>query len=91
MNEKFIQRGKRREYLIEQAAMQRIAFAQSITPWRKPLAITDFGLAAFRYIKSHPTCLAGGSLLLMVLRPRRVGRWLRRGLVVWQVVRKLSS
>ena len=91
MNEKLIERAKRRESLLAQGTMQRLVFAQSITQWRKPLAFADYGLAAFRYIKGHPAFLVGGGIVLTVLRPRRAGKWLRRGWVVWQVVRKLSS
>jgi len=54
MNEKLIRLAGRRERLVAQAAAQRMALAQNIEPWRKPLARADQRLAALRYIKRHP-------------------------------------
>lgn len=54
MNEKSIQLTERRERLVAQAAAQRMALAQNIELWRIPLARAYQGLAALRYIKSHP-------------------------------------
>ncbi|MHB1293172.1 MAG: YqjK-like family protein [Sulfuricella sp.] len=89
MNEKLIRLAERRERLVAQAAAQRMALAQNIEPWRNPLARADQGLAALRYIKSHPAWIVGGVALLAILRPGRAGKWLRRGWVTWQMVHKL--
>lgn len=96
MNDKLIRLAARREQLIAQAATQRMALAQSIEPWRAPLALADQGLAVVRLIKSRPAWLVGAALLLAVVRPAglrsgRMGKWLRRGWVTWQVVRNLRS
>lgn len=91
MNEKLIRLAERRERLVAQAAAQRMALAQNIEPWRTPLARVDQGLAALRYIKSHPAWIIGGSVLLAVLRPGRAGKWLGRGWVAWQMLHKLRS
>lgn len=91
MNEKLIRLTERRERLVAQAAVQRMTLAQNIEPWRVPLARVDQGLAALRYIKSHPAWIVGGSALLGALRPGRVGKWLRRGWVAWQMTQKLRG
>ena len=92
MNEKLIRLAERRERLVAQAAAQRMALAQSIEPWRQPLARADQGLAALRYIKGHPAWIVGGVVLLLgVLRPVRVGKWLTRGWATWQLVNKLRG
>ncbi len=91
MNDKLVRLAERRERLIAQAAAQRMALAQNIEPWRTPLALADKGLAALRYIKSHPAWIVGGSFLLAALRPGRAGKWLRRGWVTWQIVHKLRG
>ncbi|MDO9272473.1 MAG: YqjK-like family protein [Rugosibacter sp.] len=86
----------RREQLIAQAAAQRMALAQSIEPWRAPLALADQGLVVVRLIKSRPAWLVGAAaLFLAVLRPAglrsgHIGKWLRRGWVTWQIVQNLS-
>lgn len=89
MNENLIRLAERRERLITQAAAQRIALAQNIEPWRIPLARADQGLAALRYIKSHPAWIVGGTVLLAALRPGRVGKWLQLGWITWQMRHKL--
>ena len=91
MNEKLIRLAERRERLVANAAAQRMALAQYIEPWRIPLARADQGLAALRFIKSHPAWIVGGGVLLAALRPGRVGKWLRRGWVTWQILNQLRG
>ena len=91
MNEKLLRLAERRERLIAQAAAQRVALAQSIEPWRIPLAVADQGLAALRFIRSHPAWLVGGGILIAALRPGRVVKWLRRGWVTWQILHNLRG
>ena len=91
MNEKLIRLAERRERLVAQAAVQRMTLAQNIEPWRVPLARVDQGLAALRYIKSHPAWIVGGGVLLAALRLGRGGKWLRRGWVAWQMMHKLRG
>jgi len=91
MNDKLIRLAQRRERLVAQAAAQRMALAQNIGPWRIPLARADQGLAALHYIRSHPAWIVGGVVLLAVLRPGRIGKWLGRGWVTWQMMRKLRG
>ncbi len=91
MNDKLIRLAERRERLVAQAAAQRMTLAQNIEPWRNPLARVDQGLAVLRYIKSHPAWIVGGAVLLAALRPGRVGKWLGRGWVTWQMLHKLRG
>lgn len=91
MNEKLSRLAERRERLVAQAAAQRMALAQNIEPWRQPLARADRGLAALRYIKSHPAWIVGGAALLAIVRPGRAGNWLTRGWVAWKMLQKLRG
>jgi hypothetical protein len=91
MNMHLIRLAERRERLVEQAAAQRMMLAQNIEPWRLPLARADQGLAALRYIKRHPAWIVGGGVLLATLRLGRVGKWLRRGWVAWQMMHNLRG
>lgn len=92
MNGKLLKLAKRRERLVAEAEAQRLALAQNIEVWRKPLAIADQGLVALRYVKSHPILMAGSSVaLLSIWRPGNIGKWFRRGLVAWQFLRKFSN
>jgi hypothetical protein len=89
MNRKLIHVAERREHLIAQAAAQRGALVRDIEPWRIPLALTDQGLNALRYIKNHPKWIIGGITLLSILQPRNAGKWLGRGWVTWQLMNRL--
>jgi hypothetical protein len=89
MNKALTRLAERRSQLIAQAAAQRTALALDMEPWRGRLALADRGMAALRYVRNHPAVLVGPALLLAALRPRRVGKWLRRGWMVWQLGRGL--
>lgn len=91
MNQKLTRLAERRAQLVTQAAAQRIALAQHIEPWRKPLARVDQGLQVVRYVKRHPAWVAGGVAALFAFQPGRVLHWLRRGWGVWHWLHKLRS
>ncbi len=89
MNPNLTRLAERRERLVAQAARQRTALAQNIEPWRTPLAVADQGLAALSFLRRHPALIVVGGVVLASLRSGGTMRWLRRGWVSWQVVRKL--
>lgn len=89
MNGKLSRLAERRSLLIAQAEVQRTALALNMAPWRARLALADRGIAAVRYVRSHPALLVGAALLVAVLRPRRTGAWLQRGWLAWQIGRRL--
>lgn len=82
---------ERRQRLLAQTAEQRIALARDLEVWRKPLALADQGLSVLRTLKRHPAWLVTCATLLVTLRPGRVSRWLRYGLVSWQFMRQLRD
>ncbi len=83
---------QKREQLITESAQQREQLAQVVAAWRAPLALADTGLAAFSFIKTHPILMVSVSALVFkVLRPGRIGKWFQRGLVAWQLARKLRN
>ena len=81
----------RREHLVAQAALQRIALARCFEPLRPPLALADQGLAALRYLRAHPGWVVGGVILLASLRSVRGGKWLGRGWMTWQIIHALRA
>jgi hypothetical protein len=91
MNKKLHHLAERRRLLVAQAAAQRTALVRSMEPWRARLALADRGIAAVRYVRRRPALLLGGALLLAALRPRRVGTWLQRGWLAWQLGRRLRG
>jgi hypothetical protein len=89
MNKKSIRLAERRSLLIAQAAAQRTALAHNLAPWRARLALADRGIAAVRYVRNRPGLLLAAALLVAALRPQRVGTWLQRGWLAWQIRRRL--
>ena len=91
MKAKLIRLAERRKRLVAEAAAQRTALALSVQPWRVPLALADHGISVLRIIKRHPALLAGGVALIGMLRPVRLGKWLQRGWLGWQIFNKLRG
>lgn len=91
MNHKLTELAERRARLVAQAEAQRATLAQSMQPWRAPLALADRGLAVLRYLKSHPALPIGAAALVAILRPRGAVRWMQRGWVLWGVLRKIRG
>lgn len=79
----------RRQILIEAAAAQRLALAQDIVPWQAPLALADQGLRVLRIVRQQPQWLIGAIAVYAVFRPRKLGTWLQRGWVGWQLAQRL--
>lgn len=90
MNRRLAQLAERRNRLVAQAAAQRVALARDMDPWRPRLALADQALTIARYIACRPALMVGAAgLLLVVLRPRRSGKWLQRGWEAWRFGRWL--
>jgi hypothetical protein len=92
MNKKLLVLALRRESLVLETEQQRMQLAHIVDTWRAPLALADQGLAAIRFIRKHPIWMAScGAFLLKLLRPSRLGKWFQRGLMVWQVIKRLRG
>ena len=89
MTRKLTHLAERRKLLIAQAEAQRALLTYNLMPWRERLSLADRGIAAVRYVRSHPALIVGAVLLVTALRPRRAGTWLQRGLLAWQIGRRL--
>ncbi len=92
MNEKLLKLARRREYLVLEAAKQRVQLAKAVEVWREPLALAEQVLAAISYIKKHPILIAASTAVLVrLVRKSFIGKWLGRGMMAWRLVRKLQS
>ena len=89
MNKKLIHLAQRRQHLLAQVAVQRIALAQNVESLRAPLRIMDQGVAVLRYLKQYPAVLVGISLILASLRLKRAGKWAQRIWIGWQLGHRL--
>ncbi len=85
----FVQRGR----LIERIGQQRRQLGQQLQPLGASLHGLDQAIAVVRrtgdYAKQHPEVVAAGVAVLVVLQPRRVWQWSKRGFFVWRTWRRL--
>lgn len=51
----------------------------------------DHAIGGVRWMQRHPQWVVAASVALIVARPKRVWRWGRRALFVWQAWRKLHA
>jgi hypothetical protein len=72
---------------VAKAATQRVDLSRALASWRQDLAVMDLGSVAVRFIKSYAPLLAGIAAFVAPLGPRPVAKWLRRGLLMWNVAR----
>jgi hypothetical protein len=82
---------QRRSHLQEVAASQRAQLGQCVERLRAPLALVDRGVDAIRFLRRNPLLLGGASALFIALRRYRISKWLQRGWLAWQLVRRLRN
>jgi YqjK-like protein len=90
MNAKLIELGEHRATLVARAATERAELSQAVAPWREALAVVDRGLVTVHRIRSYAPLLAGVAAFMAPVGPRRVRKWLRRGLLVWSMARAMK-
>lgn len=90
MNNKLQKIALRRDGLLLEVEAQRSQLAYVANELRRPLALADRGLCIVRYFRAHPILMvAGSAVLLKIARPSSLGKWMRRGVLVWQITRQL--
>ncbi|MBC7983432.1 MAG: YqjK-like family protein [Candidatus Obscuribacterales bacterium] len=80
---------QRRGEMIAQAAKQRIALAQQLQEWQRPVAWVERAWTVVRYLKSRPLLVALPVSLFALRRPRQLLRWFNRGWLIKAILRKL--
>ena len=80
---------QRRGEMIAQAAKQRVALAQQLQDWRRPIAWVDRAWTFIRYLISRPLLGALPLALFAFRRPRLLLRWFNRGWLVKKILQKL--
>lgn len=85
MSRRRIDLALKRQQLQLQAAEQRLALRHDLARFAPALSVADTVRAGIAEVKRHPEWLVGAIVLLVVVRPRTVLRWLQRGVVAWQV------
>jgi hypothetical protein len=92
MKPTLVKLAKKRQVLVDEAQMQRVAVVDQLQAWHKPIGMLDSAINMLRYIKRHPILVASaGSTLLSMFKPNALSLWLQRGLLAWQILSKLKN
>lgn len=84
MNERLLELAHRHGALQARIAEQRRQLAQHVVPIEAALARGDALRHALAWLKAHPGAVGSAVAVAVVLRPRRMWRWARRGFVLWR-------
>lgn len=90
MNEQMREVMQRRGELLVRIAAQREQVGQIGTRWQSPLALADQGLAAVRFLRSHPALVVGVAALF-VIRRRGVMGLAKVGMLAWKGYRHFTA
>lgn len=79
----------RRQRLQLKSASQRQTIAQAAGNLAPVFAAGDRVRSGYLYLKQHPEWLIGAAIVLTIAKPRAMFGWVRRGVVVWQISRRV--
>lgn len=91
MNPQLLELALKKQRLQLQCAAQREALAVAGVALAPVFALADGVRAGARWVARHPEWLAGIVVALLVIRPRAVFRWARRGFFGWQLWRRVRA
>jgi len=75
----------RKQAILARIARQRRELADEAQILKPPLAAIDRGIVFARYLREHPLVPALAAAMIVVLRPARTFRWLKRGWFFWGI------
>lgn len=90
MNRRLLDIRVRRARLQARIEAQRNAVGIITERWEHPLAVADAGLAALRFVKTHPVLIGGAGAGLVFYR-RGASGLLRTGWRLWRLYRYALS
>lgn len=86
---------RERGQLVERIASQREALAVQLVPVVQVLQLGDRIAQTFQsakqFVQRHPWAMGSIAAVLALRRPKKLGRWARRGLFLWRSWRTARS
>ena len=89
--ERLTEIARRRESLVAKSGRERAALIAELGVWQKPIDVISQGVAAARFLKSHPVLVAAAVVVVAALGRRKLLRWAGQGLVVWRAWRTVQG
>lgn len=81
----------RRELLARRCADQRRDLATHMQGLTPAIGVADAALQAIAFVRQNPQWLVVAAFVVAALRPRRVFRWTRRGLLAWSLMQRIRE
>lgn len=81
---------QRQQQLLVRSDQLRRRLTDDMQVLQRPLALVDQVRQGWQWLRAHPEVLAGGALLLALLRPRRAWRLASRAWAGWQLWRRVQ-
>ena len=82
---------QRQQQLLLRSARLRQDVADTLNPWRQPLARIDRWRAGLQWLQLHPIWPVSAVAVVALLRPRRTWVWARRLWWVWGTFKRVRQ
>lgn len=91
MTERLAAIRKRRDALVARAEAQRQTLGSLSQRWRRTISLADTGLTLARQLRAHWVTVAAGTTLLTFVGRGRLGIWIGRIWMGWELYRSLRE
>lgn len=91
MNAERLELALRKQRLQLVCGQLRDDFADHAAAFEPLLVAGDKLRTGVQWLRRHPEVGVAAGVVLLVVRPRALGRWLRRGIVGWAAVRRTGQ
>lgn len=88
MNQRRLELALKKQRLQMQAATQRLQMAQQLQVFAPVFDTLQSVQRVGAWARGHSQWLIVAGVALLVIRPKATVRWLRRGFLAWQMVRR---
>ena len=91
MSPREVELALKKQRLQMRSAELRDTFAGYAATWAPVFAVGDKVQAGWIWLRRHPALPVATLVAVLVARPRSVFRWVKRGYIAWQALRKLNG
>ncbi len=88
MNQRLVELALKKQRLQIQAATQRLQMAQQLEVFAPAFSAMQGLQRIGAWVRGHSPLLVVAGVVLLVARPKATFRWVRRGFVAWQLLRR---
>jgi hypothetical protein len=91
MSPREVELALKKQRLQMQSAALRVRFMRQTQAFAPTFAAFDQVRAGYGWLRQRPYIWVGAAVALAVVKPRVAWRWLKRGVLAWQTVRRVRG